>query len=55
MRSLGDISFYLGCRIIRDEGQRKLWMVQDAYIQQLLGKHHMQDAKPVVTPMEVNN
>ena len=55
MRLLGDISFYLGCHIIQDQRQGKLWMVQDAYIEQLLQKHHMQDAKPVFTAMEVNN
>lgn len=54
MRSLGDISFYLGCRIIRNREYRKLYLIQDAYIKQLLGKHHKQDAKPVSTPLETN-
>ncbi|KAI0997286.1 Retrovirus-related Pol polyprotein from transposon TNT 1-94 [Podosphaera aphanis] len=55
MRALGDISFYLGCRIIRIRKERKLYLVQDAYIKQLLGKYHMQDSRKALTPMEVNN
>ena len=55
MRSLGDISFYLGCRIIRNREERKIYLVQDAYINQLLEKHHMKDSNTVVTPMEVKN
>ena len=55
MRSLGDLSFYLGCRIIRNREERKIYLVQDACINQLLEKHHMIDAKTVLTPMEVNN
>lgn len=54
MRSLGDISFYLGCRIMRNREHRKLYLTQDAYVKQLLDKYHMQDAKSVTTPMETN-
>ena len=32
MKALGDVTWFLGCRIIRDRSQRKVWIVQDAYI-----------------------
>jgi hypothetical protein len=32
MKELGDVSWFLGCRIIRDRKARKIWIVQDAYI-----------------------
>lgn len=32
MKELGDVTWFLGCRIIRDRSQRKVWIVQDAYI-----------------------
>ncbi|KAI1007734.1 hypothetical protein K3495_g494 [Podosphaera aphanis] len=55
MRSLGAISFYLGCRIIRNRKIRELYLVQDTYINQLLKKYHMQDTTAVATLMDVNN
>lgn len=33
---------------------KRLYLIQNAYIRQLLCKHHMQYAKTVATPMDVN-
>jgi hypothetical protein len=39
LRELGDVSFYLGCRILRDLKQRKIWLIQDAYLEQTIAKY----------------
>jgi hypothetical protein len=39
LRELGDVSFYLGCRILRDIKQRKIWLIQDAYLEQTVAKY----------------
>ena len=39
LRELGDVGFYLGCRILRDFEQRKIWLVQDVYLEQTVAKY----------------
>ena len=51
MRELGDVSFFLGCRIVRNRTLRKLWLVQDAYIEQIVRKHHLTTVARVETPI----
>jgi hypothetical protein len=38
LKALGDVHYYLGCRIIRNRMDRKLWIVQDGYINRLYHK-----------------
>jgi hypothetical protein len=33
LRELGDVSFYLDYRILRDLKQRKIWLIQDVYLE----------------------
>jgi hypothetical protein len=35
MESLGDVAYFLSCHIIRDRSVCKVWIVQDAYVEQL--------------------
>jgi hypothetical protein len=39
LRELGDVRFYLGCRILRDLKQRKIWLIQDVYLEQTMAKY----------------
>jgi hypothetical protein len=39
LRELGDVGFYLGCRILRDFEQRKIWLIQDADLEQTVAKY----------------
>jgi hypothetical protein len=39
LRELGDVGFYLGCRILRDLKQRKIWLIQDVYLEQTVAKY----------------
>ena len=49
MRELDDVSFLLGCRIIRM--LRKLGLVQDAYVEQVAQKHSLSVAAREETPI----
>jgi hypothetical protein len=51
MRDLGELTWFLGIRIIRDRQQKKLWLCQDSYIKKIANTFHLQDSKPPVTPM----
>jgi hypothetical protein len=51
MRDLGELSWFLGIRIIRDRPHRKLWLCQDAYIKKIANTFHLTDRKPPATPL----
>ncbi|KAB2568562.1 Retrovirus-related Pol polyprotein from transposon TNT 1-94 [Lasiodiplodia theobromae] len=52
LHDLGPIHHYLGMKITRDRLSKTMWISQESYIQRILSKHHMQDCKPISTPME---
>ena len=51
MRDLGDLSWFLGIRIIRDWQQGKLWLCQDSYIEKIATSFHLESSKPVYSPL----
>jgi hypothetical protein len=53
IRDLGELSWFLGIRIIRDRSQRKLWLCQDSYIKKIAATFHLTDRKPPTTPLTV--
>lgn len=38
LRTMGDTEWFLGIRIIRDRGQKKLWLAHDTYIEKIAKK-----------------
>lgn len=52
LRDLGPIHHYLGMRIVRDRPNKTIWISQESYIQRILSRHHMENCKPISTPME---
>ena len=52
MREIGDMKWFLGIRVIRDREQRKLWLCQDAYLDQIAGKYGLTNQKAPQTPMQ---
>lgn len=50
---LGPVQFYCGIRIVRDLPNRKVYLLQDAYITKILERFGMAECNPVSTPMEV--
>ena len=51
MKDLGAAKQILGMRITRDEKKHKLTLSQSEYIEKVLERFKMQDAKPVSTPL----
>ena len=52
MKSLGEIEWFLGIRVIRDRSKRLLWLSQEAYIDKMANKFDVQlDKKLPDTPM----
>jgi len=51
IRALGEAKHFLGVRIVRDRAQRKLWLVQDSYIDKLAEKFKITANKTPKTPL----
>jgi ATP-binding cassette subfamily B (MDR/TAP) protein 1 len=51
MKDLGPAKHILGMQIIRDRKCGKLWLSQEKYIERVLLRFNMQNAKPVNTPL----
>ena len=52
MKDMGEASYVLGVKIIRDRAKRVLGLSQETYIKKMLERYHMQDSKPMDTPVE---
>ena len=51
VRTLGEAEHFLGVRIVRDRPQRKLWLVQDSYIDKMAGKFNITANRVPKTPL----
>ncbi|CAH9088439.1 unnamed protein product [Cuscuta epithymum] len=51
MKDLGPAKQILGMEIARDRKARKLWLSQEKYIERVLQRFNMKQAKPVSTPL----
>ena len=51
IKDLGDLTWFLGIRIIRDRENRKLWLSQDSYIDKIATSFEVKDYRKVYTPM----
>ncbi|PNW85386.1 hypothetical protein CHLRE_03g183950v5 [Chlamydomonas reinhardtii] len=51
VRDLGEASTYLGMQINRDPSTGEILLLQRRYIEELLQRHHMMDAKPRSLPL----
>jgi hypothetical protein len=49
MKDMGEVSYVLSVKIIRDCTKRFLGLTQDTYIKKMLERYHMQDSKPMGT------
>jgi len=52
MKDMGEASYVLGVKIIRDRFKRFLGLTQETYIKKMLERCHMQDSKPMDTPVD---
>ena len=51
MRDLGELHWFLGIRVKRDQTQQKLWLCQDSYIEKIAKSFHLEHRKSPETPM----
>ena len=49
LKVIGPLSWFLEIRIIRDESTRKIWLIQDSYIEKIASKFHCNNEKPPKT------
>ena len=54
MEDLGPVQQILGIKIMRDRNDKKMWLSQEKYMEKVLYKFNMKDAKPVGTPLAPN-
>lgn len=54
LKELGDVAYFLGCRIIRDHDNHTVHMVQDGCINRLKERFHLENALPAHTPFPAN-
>ena len=52
MKDLGPCKKFLGIQVTRDRERQTLRLDQTEYLRKVLEDHHMDDSKPVATPME---
>ena len=52
MKDMGEASYVLGMKIVRDRTKRLLGLSQETYIKRKLERYHMQDSKPMDTPVD---
>ena len=51
MKDLGEASYVLGVKILRDRSRRLLGLSQETYIKTILERFQMQSCKPIDTPV----
>uniref|UniRef100_A0A2N9FJ35 Integrase catalytic domain-containing protein n=1 Tax=Fagus sylvatica TaxID=28930 RepID=A0A2N9FJ35_FAGSY len=51
MKDMGEASFVLDIKILRDRSRKLLGLSQETYIRKVLKRFHMQDCKPIDTPV----
>ena len=51
MKDMGEAAYILGVKIERDRSKKMLALSQEHYIKKVLEKFHMQDCKPIDTPI----
>jgi len=54
MTDLGELTTFLGLQVSRDRSKRLLSLYQEKYIDKILCRHGMQDARPSLTPLDPN-
>ena len=54
IKDLGDLTWFLGIRIIRDRENKRLWLSQDSYIDKIATSFKVKDYRTVYTPMAID-
>jgi hypothetical protein len=51
LKELGDIHYFLGCRIVRDREKRAVYITQDAYVEKTVKAYGFEGAATPATPL----
>ena len=51
IRRLGDVEHFLSIRVIRDREKQQIWLLQDAYIENMATKFNVDRSKAPSTPL----
>ena len=54
IKDMAKLHHFLGMKIVQDEATGNVWIGQSAYIESLLKKFGMDEAKPVATPVDTS-
>ena len=54
LREMGEASWFLGIRVLRDTTNHKLWLCQDSYISSMATKYGLAGGRKYKTPLPVN-
>ena len=52
IKNMSDANYILGVKIVKDRFKRLLGLSQETYIKRMLECYHMQDSKPMDTPID---
>ena len=58
LRQMGEMAWFLGIRVIRDRSNRKLWLLQDSYINKIANRFHLSHDIPeprLFTPLTLDD
>jgi hypothetical protein len=53
LRDMGEATWFLGIRILRDRQQHKLWLCQDSYFSSVAARYHLSSGRKYHTPLPV--
>ena len=54
IKDMGKLHYFLRMKVLKSENNGNVWIGQPAYMEKLLNKFGMQDAKPVSTPVDTS-
>ena len=52
IKDMGEAHFVLGIEIVRDRSKKLLGLSQETYIKKILERFHIENSKPIDTPVE---
>ena len=55
MKDLGEVHYFLGIQVIRNQKDTAIWLTQRSYIEQILKQYNLDQSKAVATPSQVGD
>ena len=52
IKDMGEANYVLGVKIVRDQQKKLLYLSQETYIKKVLERFHMNNSKPIDTPVD---